>query len=286
MTTELAITPEQTGFNDKQLAALRALGVQNAPPADVALLFHQAARTGLDPFARQIYLIGRGGKYNIQTGIDGFRVIRDRSGTYRGHTEEWCGPDGKWKDVWLDPKAPAAAKVSVHVAGYDVPIVGIARWQEYAQESSPTWKKMPALMLAKCAEALALRKAYPQDLSGLYADDEMPEAERDQDGVYVTTTMRNTALVPKKQAPAKPPVRDKSEVFSEWADRIADTNDVDSLIRLHAEAADRGVLDHENMRGRTIENVFLHRRQEILDAQAQAVAEEPTPAEYDDETPF
>lgn len=202
MSTELSITPDQTGFNDKQIAALRSLGVEDAPMADVALLFHQSSRTGLDPFARQIYLIGRNTKVNgswikkwsIQVGIDGFRLIRDRKGTYQGHVEEWCGPDGSWRDVWLEKSPPAAARVSVFVKGYIHPVIGIALWTEYVQTKNDApvalWASKPALMLAKCAEALALRKAYPQDLSGLYTVDELPEAEQDADGVHVVTTMR------------------------------------------------------------------------------------------------
>lgn len=292
MTTELAIRPDQTSFDDKQLAALRSLGVQNAPPADIALFFHQAARTGLDPFARQIYLINRGGKNTIQVGIDGFRLIRDRKGNFQGQDEEWCGPDGHWRDVWLETTPPAAARLSVYVHGYARPVVGIALWSEYAQigrdgKPQSVWASKPALMLAKCAEALALRKAYPQDLSGLYTTDEIPEAEQDQDGVYVTTTMRNTEPARTKPAPAKLPVRDKSEVFDEWADRIADTDQLDALIRLHDEAANRHVLDHRSTDGVTLETRFLARRQEILDAQAQATAEEPNPAEYDEDAlPF
>lgn len=195
MSTELQIRPDQTSFDDKQLAALRSIGVANAPNADIALFFHQAARTGLDPFSRQIYLINRGGKWTIQTAIDGFRLIRDRKGTYRGHTEEWCGTDGIWTDVWLQKQPPAAARVLIYVEGYVKPVPGVALWNEYAQmgrdgKPQALWASKPALMLAKCAEALALRKAYSQDLSGLYTTDEIPEAEQDADGVHVVTSMR------------------------------------------------------------------------------------------------
>jgi phage recombination protein Bet len=90
--------------------------------------------------------------------------------------------------VWLESEPPAAARCLVYVKDYTHPVVGIALWSEYAQigrdgKPQALWASKPALMLAKCAEALALRKAYPQDLSGLYTTDELPEAEQDEDGV-------------------------------------------------------------------------------------------------------
>jgi hypothetical protein len=71
-TSDLAIEADQSFWSDKQVAALRQLGVGDAGNADLAVFFHQAKRTGLDPFAKQIYMIGRwsreGTKYTIQTG--------------------------------------------------------------------------------------------------------------------------------------------------------------------------------------------------------------------------
>lgn len=312
MSTELSIRPEQSAFDAKQIAALRSLGVTNASNEDIALFFHQAARTGLDPFARQIYLINRGGKQTIQVGIDGFRLIRDRKGTYQGHTEEWCGPDGKWKDVWLDSKPPAAARVSIYIKNYLHPVVGIALWSEYAQmgrdgKPQALWASKPALMLAKCAEALGLRKAYPQDLSGLYTSDEITEAEQDEDGVHVVTTMQADSRKPpqrkgRPESPAATPTtpardpREKAVVAAEWIDRVRDTNDLTALFKLHDEAANRGVLDHhagdiDGGQAPTVEDVFLMRRTQLQ----QAAAGEPEPTIIldgdasvyeDDEVPF
>jgi len=191
--SDLAIGNEQTFWNDKQRAALVQLGVDpQVSDADLAVFFHQVARTGLDPFARQIYMIGRwsreGTKQTIQTGIDGFRLIARRATDHRNGTfgylpTEWCGGDGQWRDVWLQSGPPAASRVTVIRDGAHFPAVAL--FTEYAGtkkggELTQMWATKGALMLAKCAEALALRKAFPQDLSGLYTGDEMQASTNDR----------------------------------------------------------------------------------------------------------
>ena len=177
MTTSLAITPDQSYWSEKQIAALKQIGLSNANPADLAVFFHQAQKTGLDPFARQIYMIERGGRFTIQSSIDGLRIVALRSGNYGGQTPtEWCGEDGVWKDVWLDKNPPVAARAGVYYKDTPNPTYSVAKWDSYAQ-NSPIWRKMPDLMLAKCAESLALRKAFPNDLSGIYTDEEMAQAD-------------------------------------------------------------------------------------------------------------
>lgn len=188
MSTVLAIRDDQTEFDDRQLAALAQLGVQDAAPADLALFFNQAQRTGLDPFSRQIYMIGRrsGGqvKQTIQVGIDGLRLVARRAADRAGETlsmedTRWADASGQWHDLWLSPQPPAAAKVTVIRGGGR--FSAVAMFSEYAQayngKLSGVWASKPALMIAKCAEALALRKAFPADLSNLYTDDEMSTAE-------------------------------------------------------------------------------------------------------------
>ena len=181
--SDLAITDDQTTFTPVQVAALQHIGVATNSPADVAILFHQAKRTGLDPFKREIYMITRKmrdgtRKPTIQTGIDGFYAIARRAAAAAGTTfgipeTYWCGDDGVWRDVWLPSQPPAAAKVVVTRGNAVFTTVALTR--EY-MANSPLWQKMPARMIAKCAEALAIRKAFPDVTSGLYTTEEMAQA--------------------------------------------------------------------------------------------------------------
>lgn len=169
MTSSLALwTPEQTQLISTTIAP----GCSND---ELRLFAYACQRTGLDPFSKQIYAIKRGGKMTIQAGIDGLRAIAERTGQLDGSETYWCGDDGVWADVWLNSKPPAAAKTVLHRKGAAHPFVGVARFADY-NAGQGLWSKMPAAMIAKCAEALALRKAFPADMSGVYSTDEMDQA--------------------------------------------------------------------------------------------------------------
>ena len=160
-------TPEQTQL----IATTIAPGCSSD---ELRLFAYACQRTGLDPFSKQIYAIKRGGKMTIQAGIDGLRAIAERTGELDGSHTEWCGDDGQWADVWISAKPPAAAKTTIWRKGSSHPFTGVARFADY-NAGQGLWSKMPAAMIAKCSEALALRKAFPANLSGVYSTDEMEQ---------------------------------------------------------------------------------------------------------------
>jgi phage recombination protein Bet len=162
-------TPEQTQLISTTIAP-------GCSGDELRLFAYACQRTGLDPFSKQIYAIKRGGKMTIQAGIDGLRSIAERTGQLDGSETLWCGDDGQWTDVWLGSKPPAAAKTTIWRKGASHPFTGVARFADY-NAGQGLWSKMGATMIAKCSEALALRKAFPADLSGVYSTDEMEQAE-------------------------------------------------------------------------------------------------------------
>src|SRR5260370_18871151 len=170
-----ALTPHVEGFSTPQLELIKRHVAPGIPNDELAFFAAQCRRTGLDPFTKQIYCIERGGKWTVQPSIDGFRLVASRTG-------ELAGIDDATYDTEAE-EHPGRALVNVYrlVNGYVARFSATARWGEYVQRNKAAnpanmWAKMPYLMLGKCAEALALRKAFTAELSGLYTPDEMAHA--------------------------------------------------------------------------------------------------------------
>lgn len=172
-----AIQTRNEGPDQETIALIKQSICKGASDLELKLFLEQCKRTGLDALSRQIYSIERGGKRTIQISIDGFRLIAERTGKYAGQVGPlWCGEDGVWKDVWISKQAPVAAKVGVLRSDFKEPLWAVAKTSSY-DAGTPIWKKMPEVMISKCSEMLALRKAFPQELSGLYGTEEMEQAD-------------------------------------------------------------------------------------------------------------
>lgn len=182
-TTEVVAAPSKEisaatslPWNKDQVELIKTTVAKGATDNELKLFLYTAQRTGLDPLTKQIHFVKRAGQMSIQTGIDGYRAIAERTGSL-------AGIDDAVYDVNAETQKPSKASVTVHrfVNGQKVSFSASARWSEYAPTGGQAfmWNKMPFLMLGKCAEALALRKAFPNDLSGVYTNEEMQQADNE-----------------------------------------------------------------------------------------------------------
>jgi phage recombination protein Bet len=191
-----SVVMRDTAMTRERIELIKRTIAKGVSDDELELFVNTCKRTGLDPFARQLFAVKRwDGRerrevMSIQVSIDGFRLIADRACRSRDwmRSEEptlWCGDDGKWAEEWLSSTPPTAAKyttVIVGPGGMSARFTAVARFAAYAQKSKEgrpagLWGSMPDVMIAKCAEALCLRKAFPQELSGLYTSDELAQAE-------------------------------------------------------------------------------------------------------------
>jgi phage recombination protein Bet len=178
----LALVQHQD-YTREQLDLIKATMAPETSDLEFQLFMEVARSQGLSPLQRQIHAVmrwdarARKSKMVIQTGIDGYRLIAARTGTHLGTTDATFGP--------LTPGgAPSWAQVTVRklVHGHIAEYPATAFWEEYVQltkdgHPNSMWSSRPKGQLSKCAEALALRKAFPAELSGVYTDTEMEQAD-------------------------------------------------------------------------------------------------------------
>ena len=166
-----AVTPDQ-------LDLIRHTVAKDATPDELKLYLYDCARQGVHPLDKLIHFTKRKGKYTPITSIDLMRMRAADTGEYAGNDQaEFFGTPRQ-------AGFKATARVWRLVSGQRVPFTRDARWEEYCPPSGTTgegdamWRKMPHIMLAKCAEAQALRAGFPRQLHGLYAAEEMEQADR------------------------------------------------------------------------------------------------------------
>lgn len=254
----LAIRPDQTAWTPEQAAVLRQSGISDqVTTAELSGFLHLCQRTQLDPFSRQIYLIGRYDRranrevFTPQTAIDGYRVVAHRviaaSGQTFGYEDTvWCDAAGQWRDAWLAEEPPAAAKVTVLRDGQRFSAVALFR--EYVQtnrDGKPIglWGKMPAGQVAKCAEALALRKAFPHDLAGVYTAEEMAQADNPAaEERHLRSVQPGEADPWAMSEPQTVTVKGRSQPAQDFADTAANEVDRAAVQKIYRQANAAGLL--------------------------------------------
>jgi phage recombination protein Bet len=186
-------TAAMSGYNEEQVNHLRNYIAPGFADSEIAFFLAVAQAKGLDPFTRQVHAVKRklrgqdeNGRWvdgaitriDVMTGIDGYRAIAARCKDYApGDESVQMGSDGM----------PVSATVSVRklVQGSWLTFSATAYFDEYAPRYKDKlgsmvlgemWRKMPRRMITKCAEALALRKGWPEELSDIYASEEMDRA--------------------------------------------------------------------------------------------------------------
>lgn len=175
--------PAQLEFTPQQRAMIRDTYANGATEKEFQVLLEVAKLRRLNPLLRQIHFVKRwNGQlkrdvWSAQVSVDGLRAIAERTGKYDGQDEPEYECDDKGKLV--------SCRVKVYRKDWSRPAVGVAYWSEYVQtnrDGAPTkfWSDMPRVMLAKCAEAIAMRKAFPEDMGGLYTDEEMQQTENER----------------------------------------------------------------------------------------------------------
>lgn len=205
------------GLSPEQVDLLKKLN-PSAPEEQLRLFVYQAKKAGLDPLTNQIHLLKRSRwnkeakkwepSWSIQTGIDGFRAAADRAGMYApGKAPEITERNG---GIFA-----ATAYVMKKVGDRWFEVSAVAYWNEYVQTDNKgkpgrMWEKMPRNQLSKCAEALALRKAFPAELSGIYTDDEMQQADSE-------SMLHPPAGEPAAETTPEPPKPPKTEQPGESA---------------------------------------------------------------------
>ena len=179
-----SVVVQDFDFTQNEIDTIKENVAQGATNNELKLFLHQCSRTGLDPLSKQIHFIKRGGRATIQAGIDGLRAIAERTGKYAGNDDYVYNDTKTMYEMSSKGELPKTATATVYkiVDSVRVEFSATALWDAYCPQGKESfmWNKMPYLMLGKCAEALALRKAFPNDLSGIYSTDEMHQADNQQ----------------------------------------------------------------------------------------------------------
>lgn len=207
------IESNQAVVSPDQMDLIKRTIAPTATPDELQLFFYDCQRRNVHPLDKLIHFSKRGGKYVPLTSIDFLRSRAADSGQLGGIDDAIFSEGGSF---------PSQATVTVYriVSGTRCPFTATARWTEYCPQDEKQafmWKKMPYVMLSKCAESLALRKAFPQQLAGLYANEELDQATKP-----VSDVAQSIKTPPAPRQEAKTPVAEDALNFDELPTKPAE----------------------------------------------------------------
>jgi phage recombination protein Bet len=239
--TAVQVAPESFGYSPEELKIIKEQVARDLTDAEFRYFLYVASQKRLNPLKKQIYAVKRKDRrlnrevMTIQTGIEGYRIIADRTERYAPSDREpvWLEKDGKIErcTVWV--------KKLVGGAWHEVP--GTVYWSEFVQrdrEGNPTdfWRRMGHNQIAKCAEAHALRKAFPDDLGDIYTTDEMQQADNAVD----VAPAKSDLPTPKRRSEKVAQLEAPREKAPDVLDQLNEPQDLAPALRASIEAARKG----------------------------------------------
>ena len=179
--TALSAMPES-----ELIGVLQTSLYPGAAIGSVKMVLGYCKAAGLDPMQKPVHIVPMWDKNTkatrdvVMPGIGLYRTQAARSGQYAGVTDPEFGPDVTETIGGVEITFPAWCKVTVKrlLGNQVVEFAAREFWKEnYAtagkDSAAPNamWKKRPYGQIAKCAEAQALRKAFPEFGSAPTADE-------------------------------------------------------------------------------------------------------------------
>ncbi|HZL95220.1 MAG TPA: phage recombination protein Bet, partial [Vicinamibacterales bacterium] len=186
--------PTETRLTNAQMSTLRNSLFPGASDQSIAMVVDYCTARGLDPMKKPCHIVPIsvkvGDRYEwrdvVMPGIYELRTTAMRTGLYVGQEAPVYGDVREYSVTTAkdSPKLQAPESVTIKVrrlhreTGTVGEFVGIARFTECVGTNkdgsiNARWQRAPFQMLEKCAEAAALRRAFPDELGGEHASEEM-----------------------------------------------------------------------------------------------------------------
>jgi phage recombination protein Bet len=167
-------------YTNEQLDLIKSQIAKDCTDLELKYFLEICKQTKLNPFMKQIYAIKRqtknGPVMNIQCSIDGYRAIAHR-------TEKCLGIGDPKFTYGKNDNIPESATIIVKklVGNHIGDFVATAYWEDYYGDGKSLMaNSKPRIMLAKCAEVLALKKAFSAELIDIQPEYKAPEKKENK----------------------------------------------------------------------------------------------------------